>query len=80
MEKNGSIRKVRLISKFATSQPGKQTVEIHTLPNISRSKGNQSVVRIKYEDTFFLKNHKQHVVEKLFPNPSLKLESISLDQ
>ena len=25
-----------------TSQPGKQTVAIHTLSNISRSKGNQT--------------------------------------
>ena len=34
------IRKIRLISKFMTSQPGKQTIAIHLLPNISRSKGN----------------------------------------
>ena len=26
-----------------TSQPGKQTIIIHTLPNISRSKGNQTM-------------------------------------
>ena len=25
------------------SQPGKQTIAIHTLPNISRSKGNQTM-------------------------------------
>ena len=35
------IRKIRLTSKFMTSQPGSQTITIHILPNISRSKGNQ---------------------------------------
>ena len=37
------IKKIRLISKFMTSQPGKQTISIHLLPNISRSKGNQTI-------------------------------------
>ena len=37
------IRKIKLISKFITSQPGKQTIAIHILPNISRIKGNQTV-------------------------------------
>ena len=43
MYKNGLIRKVRLISKFMTSQPGQQTVGIHILPNISRTKDNQTM-------------------------------------
>ena len=38
--KSGLIRRIRLISKFVTSQPGKQTIAIHILFNISRSKGN----------------------------------------
>ena len=33
---------VRLSSKFMTSQPGKQTITIDILPNISRSKDNQA--------------------------------------
>ena len=33
-----------------TPQPGKQTVAIHTLPNISRDKGNQTIAW----ETFFL--------------------------
>ena len=41
MYKNGLIRKIRLISEFMTSQPGKQTIAMHLLPNISKSKGNQ---------------------------------------
>ena len=43
MQKNGLIRKIRSISKFMTSQSGKQTIAIHMLPNISRRKDNQTV-------------------------------------
>ena len=32
-----------LTSKFMTSQPGVQTIRIHILPNISKSKGNQTI-------------------------------------
>ena len=42
MYKNGLTRNIRLISKFMTSQPGLQTIGIHIMPNISRSKGNQT--------------------------------------
>ena len=41
MSKNDLIRKIRLISKFMTSEPGWQTIAIHILNNISRSKGNE---------------------------------------
>ena len=41
--KNGLIRKIMLTSKFMTSQPGLQTIAIHILPNISQSKGNQTM-------------------------------------
>ena len=41
--KNGLIRKIRLTSKFMTSQPGQQTIAIHILSNISRNKGNQTI-------------------------------------
>ena len=37
------ITKIRLISKFLTSKPGKQTIEIHILLNISRREGNQAI-------------------------------------
>ena len=37
------IRKVRLISKTMMSQTMKLVVTIHILPNISRSKGNQTM-------------------------------------
>ena len=44
----GHIRKTvwlerRLISNFMTSQPSLQTITIHVLPNISRSKGSQTM-------------------------------------
>ena len=41
MYKNCLIQKVSLMSIFMTSQPRKQTIAIHILPNITRSKGNQ---------------------------------------
>ena len=37
------MRKTNLISKFMTSQTGKQTVTIHILLNISRSKYNETM-------------------------------------
>ena len=39
-----------------TSQPGKQTIAIHTSPNISRSKGNHTMKfgqLIKYIKKYF---------------------------
>ena len=41
--KNSLIRKARLTSKFKTSQRGLQLILIHILPNISQSKGNQTM-------------------------------------
>ena len=41
--KNNLIRKIRLILKFMTSQPGYQIIAIHILPNISRIKSNQTM-------------------------------------
>ena len=43
MQKNDLIKKITLISKFMTSQPGEQTNAIHILTNISRSKGSQAI-------------------------------------
>ena len=36
------MTKIRLISKFMMPQLGKQTIATHILPNISKSKGNQT--------------------------------------
>ena len=43
MSKNGLIRKIRLISKFITSQPGSETNAIHLFTNLS-IKGNQVMI------------------------------------
>ena len=39
-KKNRLIKKIRLISKHMASQPRKNTIPIHILPSISRSKDN----------------------------------------
>ena len=47
-------------------QPGKQTIAIHILPNISRSKGNQKIKfgqLIKYNMRYNLKKQTQNMVE-----------------
>ena len=41
MWKNGLIRMLRIVSKFITSQTGKQIITIYLLSNISRRKDNQ---------------------------------------
>ena len=61
-----------------TSQTGQQTNTIHILPNIPRSKGNQTKKfgqLIEYNMIFFLKNHTQNVVEELVPDPFVKSQS-----
>ena len=47
------------------SQPGKQTITIHTLPNISRSKGNQTIkfdqlIEQNMKNTFFEKSYAKY--------------------
>ena len=60
MQKIGLIRKLWLISEFLTSQTGQQTITIHILPNISRSKGNQAM---KFGQLIELKFIQKNVVE-----------------
>ena len=40
-----------------TSQPGKQTIVIHILPNISRSNGNRAM---KFGQIIEYEKHKKH--------------------
>ena len=69
-----------------TSQPGKQTVVIHIVPNILRSKGNQTmkfVQLIEYNmRNIFLEKSYTKCGGETSPRPfSRKLKlSISLDQ
>ena len=59
-----------------TSQPGQQTIVLHILSSISRSKGNQKMkfdqlIELTWE-TFFSKNHAQNMIEKLVRDPFLE--------
>ena len=59
-----------------TSQPWKQTIAMHILLYISRNKANETMKfgqLIQHNMIiFFLKNHAQYVMEKLFLDPFLK--------
>ena len=69
-----------------TSQPGQQTIAIHILPNISRSKGNQTMkfgqlIKYNMRNIFLEKSYTKYgreFIPRLF-SKKLKL-SISLDQ
>ena len=80
------VRKIKSISKFMTSQPGKQTIVIHVLPNILRNKDNQAMnfgqLREYNMRNIFLKKPYTKCDEETSPRPfseKLKL-SKSLDR
>ena len=83
---NGFNKKIKLISNFMTSQPGQKTIVIHILPNISRSKGNQTMkfdpfIEYNMTNMFLEKSYAKYDEEtspRLFPEKR-KL-SIFLDQ
>ena len=78
MQKNGFIRKTRLISKFLTSRPGKQTTAIHILPNTSRSISNQEMKFdqfIEYNRTIFLKKSFTKCRGETIPRPFLRKQN-----
>ena len=69
-----------------TSQPCKQTIAIHILPNISRSKGNQTMkfdqlIEYNMRNIFVEKSYTKCAGE-IIPRPLSKKTklSISLDQ
>ena len=72
------IRKLRLISKFMTSHVGQQIITIHILFNISSSQCNQAMKigqLIEYNiRNIFIKNYTQNMVEKLVPDPFIKIK------
>ena len=72
--------KIRLISKFMMSKPGKQTIAIHILPDISRNKGNQ-LIEYHMRNIFLEKSYTKcggETIPRLFPKKSKF--SISLDR
>ena len=83
---NSLIRKKRLISKFMTSQVGKQTIAIYILPNISRSKGNQTMksgqlIKYNMRKIFLQNSYTKCGVETIPRRFSKKLNlNISLDE
>ena len=86
LHQNCLIRKIRLISKFMTSQHGKQTIVIHVLPSILRNKENQALkfgqLREYNMKNIFLEKPYTKCGGETSPRPfseKLKL-SISLDQ
>ena len=86
MWKNGLIRKIRSISEFMTSQPGKQTITINILPNISSSKDKKAMKFGQFIEcnmrNIFLENLCTKCDVKTIPRPfSKKLKlSVSMDQ
>ena len=69
-----------------TSKPGQQTIAIHTLPDISRSKGNQTMrfdqlIKYNMRNIFVEKSYTKYAGE-IIPRPLSKKPklSISLDQ
>ena len=77
--KKALITKIRLIIKFMTLKPEKQTIVIHILPNISRSKGNQpmkfgQLIDHNIRNIFVTKSY-TNVMERLFTDPFLKDQS-----
>ena len=69
-----------------TSQPGQQTIAIHILPNISRTKGNQAMkfgqlIEYNMRSIFVEKSYTKCAGETI-PRPLSKISklSISLDQ
>ena len=86
MWKNNLIKKIKLISKFMTSQPDYQAIAIHILPNISRSKDIQTVkfgqlILYNIRNIFFEKSYTKCGRETI-PRPFSKKSNlrISLDQ
>ena len=80
--KNGSIRKVKLISKSMTSQPGSHTIAIHILPNISRGKGNQAMqfghlIEYNMRNTFVEKSYIK-CAEETIPRTFSKKSKLSM--
>ena len=72
------VKKLRLILKFMTSQTEKQTITIHILLNISRSKQNQTIKfgqLIKYDTkNIFLEKSYTECGTETSPRPFYRKE------
>ena len=75
MEQFHNQKKIKLILKFITLQPGKQTIAIHFFPNVSRSKVNQTMkfdqlIGYKIRNFFFEKSYTK--CDGIFSVPFIK--------
>ena len=64
-------------SYFMKSQPGKETIKINILPNISRTKGHRTMKigqSIQDNMIFFCENHPENEARRLVPDLPLFLE------
>ena len=82
MYRNGLIRKIRLISKFITPQLRKQTIAIHILLSLSRSKGNQNkksehLVEYNMRNSFLEKSYTKYGGESI-PRHFSKVSKLSI--
>ena len=72
------IGTIRLNLKVITSQPGKQAIATHILPNMSRSKSNHILKFGQLTEhnikIVSLENYTLNVLEKLFPDLFLKIQ------
>ena len=60
MQEKGLMRKLRLVSKFMTSQTGQQIITTHVFSNIARSKGKKTMKfgqLIEYDVRGILRNN-----------------------
>ena len=76
------VRKIGLISKFMTSQPGQQTIAIHVLPNISRSKDDQTIkfcqlLEYNMRNIFLEKSYTKYGGETI-PRPFSKKSNLNI--
>ena len=66
------MENIRLISKFMTSQPGLQTITIHILNNVSRSKNSKTMKfgkLIEYNKiNIFLQKNTENEAGRLVPD------------
>ena len=67
-QKNDLMKKILLVLTFMTSQSGKQTIALYIVPNISRSKSNQTMrlgklIECNIRNIFLEKSHTKWVGE-----------------
>ena len=73
------MRKIKLTSKFMTSQPGLQTISIRIIPNVSQSKYKQTMKfgqLIDYLKKLYMRSKQvvYSLVSMYFDSPQLAIQ------